>query len=133
MVSPRENMASRIVRHFQRINQPDFKSIKIEWPEGLVRQYPSKIENTYLGDTLHVWGWFENPPSGTVKLAMEFEDGQTVSQEVSVWMRQEDTKNGFDDLPRMATYSRLTELDPDETLQMAKRYKLVTELTSYAL
>ena len=133
LVSPNENMASRIVRHFQRINQPDFKSIKIEWPEGLVRQYPSRIENTYLGDTLHVWGWFENPPSGTVKLAMEFEDGQTVSQEVSVWMRQEDTKDGFDDLPRMAIYSRLAELDSDETLQMAKRYKLVTEQTSYVL
>ena len=40
LVSPRENMANRIVRHFQRINQPDFKSIEIEWPEGLVRQYP---------------------------------------------------------------------------------------------
>lgn len=133
LVSPNENMANRIVRHFQRINQPNFKSIKIEWPEGLVRQYPPKIENTYSGDTLHVWGWFENPPSGTVKLAMGFEDGQTVGQEVSVWTRQEDTKDGVDDLPRMAVYSRLAELGPDETLKMAKRYKLVTEQTSYAL
>ena len=64
---------------------------------------------------------------------MEFEDGQTVSQEVSVWMRQENTKDGFDDLPRMAIYSRLAEFDSDEALQMAKRYKLVTEQTSYVL
>lgn len=133
LVSPNENMASRIVRHFQRINQPDFKSIKIEWPDGLVRQYPSKIENTYLGDTLHAWGWFENPPSGTVRLVMEFEDGQMVSQEIGAWMTQEETKDGLDDLPRMAIHSRLVELDSDEVLQMAKRYKLVTEQTSYVL
>ena len=133
LVSPKENMVRRIVRHFQRINQLDFKSIKIEWPEGLVRQHPSKIENTYLGDTLHVWGWFENLPSGTVRLVMEFEDGQTVSQEVRVWMRQEDTKDEFDDLPRMAIHSQLAELDSSEALRMAKHYKLVTEQTSYVL
>ena len=133
LVSPRENMAGRIVRHFQRAGQLNVDSIKIDWPEGLVRQYPPKIEEMFLGDTLHVWGWFKEPPSGTVKLTMAFEDGQMASQAVNLWIGQEEAGGRLDDLPRVAAHSQLAELDPDEVLKAAESYKLVTEQTSYVL
>jgi Ca-activated chloride channel family protein len=54
LVSPRENMSERIVRHFRRIDQPKAKSVHIEWPTIPIRQVPGEVETVYAGDTLHV-------------------------------------------------------------------------------
>ena len=133
MVSPREDMARRIVRQFRRMGQLCMESIAIEWPDGQVRQHPGNIEKMFLGDTLHVWGWFRQPPSGPVKLSMKFGDGQVAVQTVDLWLGPEESGAGLDCLPRMALHDQLPGMVPEEALRQAMRYRLVTDQTSYVL
>ncbi|MEX2964434.1 VIT and VWA domain-containing protein [Microbulbifer sp. TYP-18] len=133
LVSPRENMSVRIVRHFRRIGQARAESVRIEWPTDTSRQFPGEVETVYTGDTLHVFGWFPEIPVGKVRLVMAFGDGCTFTQEVTI--ATERTKNEIllTDLPRVAANARLTTLEAREATELAGRYKLVTEHTSCVL
>ena len=133
LVSPRENMSERIVRHFKRIHQPRASSVRIEWPEEPIRQIPDEFETVYAGDTLHTFAWFNNPPRGDSHLVMELEDGRMVTQKVQFSTKLQSSKNLTDILPRVAAHTRLQTMDDAESAQMAVDYQLVTEYTSYVL
>ncbi len=133
LVSPRENMSERIVRHFRRIHQPSASSMRIKWPEAPIRQIPDKIETIYAGDTLHVFAWFSNPPEGTSSLVMRLEDGRIVTQEVQFSTKSQNSENLISILPRVAAHTRLQTMDAAKSAQMAVDYQLVTEYTSYVL
>lgn len=133
LVSPRENMSERIVRHFRRIHQPSASSIQIEWPEAPIRQLPDKLETVYAGDTLHVFAWFSNPPTENSRLVMRFEDDRTVTQEVQFSTKPQSSENLISILPRMAAHTRLQTMDATKSVQMAVDYQLVTDYTSYVL
>jgi len=133
LVSPRENMSERIVRHFNRIDQPSANSVHIEWPEVPVRQMPAEVVAVYAGDTLHVFGWFNGPPVGRVNLVMAFEDGRVVTQEVPFLKGLSDSEKRPVSLPRVAAHALLQTLDDDKAAELAGRYQLVTEYTSCVL
>ncbi len=133
MVSPRENMSERIVRHFRRIHAPRSSSVWIEWAEKPIRQIPGKLETVYAGDTLHVFAWFSNPPGGNSRLVVELEGGHTVTQEVHFSTKPQHSENLINILPRVAAHTRLQTMDGAEPAQMAVDYQLVTEHTSYVL
>jgi len=133
LVSPRENMSERIVRHFRRIDQLKVQSVQIEWPSDPICQVPGEVETVYAGDTLHVFGWLREPPTGKVGLVMTFEDGRTVTQKVSISAKLADSEELLTDLPRVAVHTRLPTLESKEATELAGRYQLVTEHTSCVL
>ena len=133
LVSPRENMSERIVRHFRRIHQPRVTSVRIEWPEKPIRQVPDKFETVYAGDTLHVFAWFNNPPGGNSRLVAQLEDGRTVTQEMQFSTKPQSSENLTSILPKVAAHTRLQTMVGAESAQMAVDYQLVTEHTSYVL
>ena len=133
LVSPRENMSERIVRHFRRIHQPSASAMRIEWPEVPIRQIPDKLETVYAGDTLHVFAWFNNPPKENSQLVMRFEDGRTVTQEVQFSSKPQCSEHLISILPRIAAQTRLQTTDATKSVQMAVDYQLVTDYTSYVL
>ena len=133
LVSPRENMSERIVRHFGRIDQPRAMSVSVEWPVEPVRQVPDEMDALYAGDTLHVFGWFKGPRVAHTRLKVCLEDGRTVTQDVCV---QDASRHGnglCDDLPRLAAHSRLPKLGASESVALAVQHQLVTEYTSCVL
>ncbi len=131
LVSTRENMSERIVRHFQRIDQPRAKSVHIEWPSRPIRQIPDKVETVYAGDTLHAFAWLAEQPTGSVRLVMVFEDGRTATQALNI--STDASNNLMADLPRVAAHARLSSLDSEEAAELAEHYQLVTEQTSCIL
>ena len=133
LVSPRENMSQRIVRHFQRIDQQCAQSIHIEWPVNPLRQIPATVETVYAGDTLHVLGWLEQPQVGQVRLTMTFEDGRTVTQAVQLSEEPAYDEALHSSLPRVAARMRMSSLDSVDAAELAERYQLVTEHTSCVL
>ncbi len=133
LVTPRENMSEHIVRHFMRIDQPRAKTVKIEWSTTPVYQVPGVIKSVYAGDTLHVFGWLRERPTGNVRLVMSLEDDRIITQEVSLSMELADSEELSIGLPRIAAHARLTSLDEEESRNLAVRYQLVTEQTSYIL
>ncbi len=55
LVSPHEDMAEKIVRHFKRIYLPRAEDVKISWPCEPDKGFPAQVGNIYDGDTLHVF------------------------------------------------------------------------------
>ncbi len=133
LVSPLENMSERIVRHFQRIDQPRAESVQVNWPSDVIRQIPNEVKTVYAGDTLHVYGWFKERPVGPVELTLMFEDGKTTTQEVCFSSDSTIQESLLTELPRVAAYSRLPSLDAEAAMNLAERYQLVTEHTSFIL
>ena len=131
LVSPGENMADRIVHHFRRIGQPKSKTVRVEWPVPPVRQIPSKVEAVYAGDTLNIFGWFNEPIAGIVKLTMELENGQTIHQDIKIL--SETLHHAENGLARIAAYARLPEMAPDQSAVLAEQYQLMTQYTSCVL
>ena len=133
LVSPREDMADRIVRHFQRIDQPMAKNVKVVWPTDPIRQIPERVETVYAADTLHVFGWQAAVPGDGVTLEVTLEDGRTVSQSMAPSREPVNLIGGSDSLARIAAYHRLSALGEDDARELAVRYQLVTEYTSCVL
>lgn len=132
LVSPNENMAERITRHFKRIylTQAD---IAICWPVEPVKTIPRDIGPVYDGDTLHAFACFDKQISGPVILEMTLADGRTFSQ-AAVLENGKNLMSG-NDLPgpiaRMAIHRSLTDEDEKAAKGLAVKYQLVSPYTNY--
>ncbi len=133
LVAPREDMAERIVRHVQRIDQPKASAVQIQWPGDAIRQVPETLETVYAGDTLHIYGWFEERPVGDAELTLTFDDGRTVTQKVSLSTEFAEQETLAAELPRVAAHARLPALASKEAMDLAVHHQLVTEHTSFIL
>ena len=133
LVPHRANMAERIVRHFNRIDQPKARSVQIEWSKEPVRQFPAEVDAVYTGDTVHVLGWFKGSPAGKAKLVASFDDDSTATDEVTFSMELSDSGDKLNILPRVAAHARLATLDGRAAAKLAEQYELVTEYTSCVL
>ncbi len=80
VVSPHENMAEKIVRHFKRIYFPKAENVKILWPGKPEKTFPEQNSAVYDGDTLHIFGRFKEKLDGDVKLTAKLDNGETFTQ-----------------------------------------------------
>lgn len=140
LVSPREDMAARIHRHFQRMYAPLAKRARVRWPAAPTRAVPGRIETVYGGDTLHAYAWFDEEPRGVAALELELADGRTVRHEARIEASGESqgTRLAFEEglaptLARMAAARHLVEIpgDREAASALAVEYQLVSPWTSY--
>ena len=129
LVSPREKISERMVRHFKRMRQTGAVSVRIVWPEAPVRRIPVAVDTVYAGDTLHVFGWFNKPPVGKVELVLTLEDGRVITREILFSRELGDGDKLLTNLPRVAAEARLETLDADDAAALAER----TDHTIYQL
>ncbi|MBC6439345.1 MAG: VWA domain-containing protein [Rhodospirillales bacterium] len=139
-VAPREDMAIRVHRHFQRMYAPRAKSAGIRWPAAPLRSMPNPLQTVYGGDTLHVFSWFAEKPAGTVTLDVTLADGRTVSHETEVLSFDEGpTVPGSEGaspstLARLAAAQRVFGMnDPNEATELAVSYQLMSQWTNYVV
>ena len=131
LVTPREDMAERIVRHFRRIRQPRARVSRVLWPSNPAVQAPTRVEAVYGGDTVHVFAWLPERPGGQVHLDLDLEGGRGPRQSAELEGDGGDGgAGGESELPRIAAHARLAELSASEASDLAIRYQLVTEHTS---
>jgi Ca-activated chloride channel homolog len=138
LVSPREDMAVRIYRHFQRMYAPRAKSATVRWPVSALRRMPDPIETVYGGDTVHVFAWFAEKPEGTVSLDVTLADGRAVSHETEVLPFEEGSMAAESEgaspstLTRLGATHRLATMDNEmAATELAVRYQLMSEWTNY--
>jgi Ca-activated chloride channel homolog len=128
LVSPNENMAERIHRHFKRISTPSTKIVEIQWPMKPLRVFPDPLATIYNGDTCNLFAWFDAVPTGSVRLQMTLTDGTEFVLDASI----DATYEKGADLPRMAAAIQLREIGDDQTgKELAVRYQLVSRWTNY--
>jgi Ca-activated chloride channel family protein len=131
LVSPNEEMAERIVRHFKRIHQPAVSNSSVHWPTEPVLQSPPTIDAVYAGDTVHLFGWLPTVPDGKAELELELANG--VQRESVGFSEMLENNEQPGTLARMAAHSRLSSLDDEAAKALAVEYQLVTAQTSCVL
>ena len=135
-VSPREDMAERVHRHFQRMYAPVAEGAEVRWPVPATRGLPNSIDTVHDGDTVHAFAWFAERPEGHATLEVTLADGRVLSHEAEVRAMESDAGVTEDAPPatlaRMAAAARVdaTE-DRRVATDMALRYHLLTEWTNY--
>ena len=80
LVHPREDMADRIHRHFQRMYAPRARNAVVRWPVPPNGSLPRTIGTVYGGDTVHVFAWFARKPEGRASLEVTLADGRVAIQ-----------------------------------------------------
>ena len=138
LVAPREDMADRIYRHFQRILTPLARAARVVWPAGVRQVVPDPLPPPYPGDTMHLFGTFAARPLGAVVLELELADGRTLRQRMEIAPAPDDTAAAAgtavarSDLARIGAALRLPALaDAAAATELAVRYQLVSEWTDY--
>ncbi|MDE0221757.1 MAG: VIT and VWA domain-containing protein [Spirochaetaceae bacterium] len=137
LVAPREDMAGRIHRHFQRILAPPARQARVIWPAPVRYAVPDPLPSPYPGDTIHLFGSFSQRPDGPVVLELELADGRTISHRLKIGplpprdAGSEHADAVRSDLARLGAARRLPVIDDAAAAtELAVRYQLVSEWTN---
>lgn len=137
LVSPREDMAERIHRHFQRIYAPEARA-EVIWPGRPEMIWPQTIDTVFDGDTLHAFGWFKETLEGEVAMELKLDDGRRLVHHATIRQVQpgnsiiEDREHDLRPLARMAAAVRLGHLGDDRDAEaLAVRYQLMSRWSNY--
>ena len=133
LVSPREGMADRVVRHFERMRAPRAKSVVVRWPEGAKHIHPSRIGAVFEGDTVVACARFDQPlQHGSAILEVETDKGEVVRQELKFPKAiPASSPGGISMVARVTAAAGLKELDDVVGLDTALRYQLVSRWTNW--
>ncbi len=128
-VTPNENMAERIVRHFQRMSQPATDA-EIVWPGQPDWVFPEKAPCLFHGDTALFFARFPEKPSGAIELKT-LSGEKKHSWQAAIPAAADETP--CSDLARMAVRRRIAGRDDDKAQDLAVAYRLITSHTNYIL
>lgn len=133
LVSPREGMADRVVRHFERMRAPRAKRVAVHWPDGATNIRPSRIGAVFEGDTVVACASFDRPQAGgSAELEVETDKGEIVRQELAIPASPPaSSPDGLSTVARVAAAARLKEADDGIGLQTALRYRLISPWTNW--
>jgi Ca-activated chloride channel family protein len=133
LVSPREGMADRVVRHFERMRAPRAKRMAVHWPDGAANISPSRIGAVFEGDTVVASATFaRSHPSGNAILEVETNEGEIFRQGLTIPAASPASPaDGLSTVARVAAAARLKGADDVAGLQTALRYRLVSPWTNW--
>jgi len=139
LVAPRDDMAVRIHRHFQRLYAPHAVKADVHWPKPARNSVPDPIGPVYGGDTIHVFAWFAEKPEGPVRLEVTLADGHRVRHDAAIVPADDgpvpmpaSEGASLPTLARLAAARRLATLeDRTAATELALRYQLVSAWTDY--
>jgi uncharacterized protein with von Willebrand factor type A (vWA) domain len=131
LVSPREGMADRVIRHFERMRAPRAKRVAIQWPEGARDFAPATFGAVFEADTVTASAQFDHPAiTGHVTVEIETDGGDVFRQQLAITPPPESTDR-TSTVARLAASARLKELDRAAGLEQALRYRLVSPWTNW--
>ncbi len=135
LVTPNEEMAATIVRHFKRIMLPRADNVSIQWPAEPIQVIPENLGPVHDGDTLHVFARFREQPHGSAALTLTLADGRSVIQAArqDEGMTMVQTINHVEPGPlaRMAIWESIRGQDDASAVALAVRYQVITPRTNY--
>lgn len=128
LVSPTEDMSSRIYRHFNRMRQPQMDSLDIHWSKKPL--WVSQPEHTcFAGDAYTVFAAFEEAPAGTAAVTFVFA-GQSAT-EIEVPLIAEAV--AADAIVRLGVKQHLPRVPQVHRQDWAVKYQLMTDQTDYLI
>jgi Ca-activated chloride channel family protein len=133
LVSPREGMADRVIRHFERMRAPRAKRVAIHWPSGARDLAPATFGAVFEGDTVTASAQFDSSSiSGHVTLEIETDAGETFQQQLAMTTAPApESADRISTVARLAASARLKQLDRTAGVEQAVRYRLVSPWTNW--
>jgi Ca-activated chloride channel homolog len=152
LVSPREGMSERIVRHFERMRAPRARQVRVLWPADARDVAPSRVDAVYEGDTVFASARFDGAAAGMVVLEVETEGGEVGRSELPLPLptaeQAAEQAPVLDDagqtgitravsaprhstIARLAASMRLSALDASAAREVALRYQLASPYTHW--
>ena len=134
LVTPNEDMAATIVRHFKRIMLPHTEEVSVQWPMEPVQRIPEELGQVFAGDTIHAFARFREQPSGPVRLTLSLADGQCCVETVAIpadALADDEAVAAPGPLLRTAMWQALQTEDEATATELAVRYQLLTRLTNF--
>lgn len=133
LVAPREDMAERVIRHFERMRAPRAKRVVVHWANGACDIAPNKLGSVFDGDTVFSTARFnESTINGPVVLEVETETGEVVRQELTISEAASlPTQDTISTIARFAASVRLKEQNATMGLNTALQYRLVSPWTNW--
>ena len=136
MVSPREQMAERVIRHFERMQAPRARRAEILWPAGALDTAPTQAGAVFEGDTIVASARFEQTAvQGEVVLEIETDSGEIMRQAISLALPVERAEDGLSTVARLAAGQRLTmhqaQADAQAGAATALHYRLLSPWTNW--
>ena len=133
LVSPREGMADRVIRHFERMRAPRAKRVSIHWPTGARDLAPASFGSVFEGDTVFASARFDQPSvTGQAILEIETDNGHVFRHELSIGTAPApESGDRMSTVARLAAASRLKELTGEAGLATALRYRLASAWTNW--
>jgi Ca-activated chloride channel family protein len=83
-VTPGDDIAARIHRHFQRLFQPRVASLSVQWPGAVLAERRDRDGGLFAGDTVHLLARLQGHAAGDVMVRCGLEDGTSVTVAVPV-------------------------------------------------
>ena len=127
-VGPSEDAEAAILRTFKRLRSSPRRLGPVQWPTKPDWTAPSPSA-VFPGDTLHLLAGFKEQPSGSLVFTVHDAAGQGISVPSSLSRQLTDG----DLLPRLAAARRISSLDEAAARELAVRYQLATEYTSFVV
>lgn len=132
LVSPNENMAERIVRHFNRMRAPAAKKVDVQWSHLPTHQL--EVGPVYQGDTVNVWAWFDKQPHANTSLVLHMPNGSVMTQTLQLQKTTDNAEEQLTILSRLATATRINTIDDKNTIvELACAYQLMSKHTNYLM
>lgn len=131
LVSPNEEMASRVVRHFQRMYAPVLEDIRIQWPGEVLREVRSSGA-VFSGDTVHAYAWLKAGGTGEIGIQFDADNDKVSNETVGCETIDVDRAHASPGHPiaRMAAAAWIAQ-SPEDMQRIAVEYQLVTEQTDF--
>lgn len=126
MVAPGEDMSRRIVRHFERLREPQAQGI-IAWPAKTEWPRADAVLRCFPGDTVNAFAVLETEPLGEARLTCTKTEGEQIYAAKMTTAPAEIAT----DLPRLVAAHWLKHVRPQQASAIALRYQLVSPYTNY--
>ncbi|MBN2416805.1 VWA domain-containing protein [bacterium] len=136
MVTPNEEMAAKIYRHFKRIYAPAAHDVQVVLPGTPGQVFPKKIKSIFDGDTVHVFAAYKAIPKGDVVLRAELGNGEIMEQTASVvgaGMLQQSKSSIPSTLARLRADKVVKTADAETAAAAAVTYQLMSKYTNYLI
>ena len=127
LLTPNEDMATRIAAHFDRMRQPRITQTELVWGQTPAWTVESQHAR-FAGDSSLIWAEL-NETVGEVKAALQIENGPSITESIALTY----SPQLADSLVRLAAAARLPQLAGQAYLDWSLRFQLVTEETDYLI
>ena len=127
-VGPNDDAESAIVRTFKRLRSTPRTLGSVQWPTQPDWTAPEPTA-VFPGDTLHLVAGFPSLPAGELAIQVDAQQGPATTLRVPIAVQLTEG----DLLPRLAAARRIPALDEAAARDLAVKYQLATEHTSFVV